>query len=89
MATFTREALCLAIDSRKPRAETVLHSDKAWIYVAHCFRSLLAAYRLQPSMGKRGNCYDNAHMEVLVPQSHNLATTFDPLRYARRHSSLN
>ncbi len=55
----------MAIESRKPRADTVLHSDRGIEYAAHSFQSLLAAYRLQPSMGRRGNCYDNAHMESL------------------------
>jgi len=103
-ANLTREALRMAIDSRKPVAGTVFHSDQGIEYAAHSFQSLLAAYGLQPSMSRRGNCYDNAHMEsffssLKLEMGNSFRSRTDALdqirRYlhfynrTRRHSSLN
>ena len=62
-ANLTREALRMAIGQRKPKPGTVFHSDQGIEYAAHSFQSLLTAHRIEPSMSRRGNCYDNAHME--------------------------
>ena len=62
-ANLTREALRMAIDHRHPKAGTLFHSDQGIEYAAHSFQSLLANHKLEPSMSRRGNCYDNAHME--------------------------
>jgi putative transposase len=62
-ANLPREALRMAIDERQPLPGTLFHSDQGIEYAAHTFQSLLAAHKLQPSMSRRGNCYDNAHME--------------------------
>ena len=62
-AILPREALRMAIDERQPLPGTLFHSDQGIEYAAHTFQLLLAAYQLQPSMSRRGNCYDNAHME--------------------------
>lgn len=62
-ANLTREALRMAIDQRNPVPGTLFHSDQGIEYAANSFQSLLAEHELQPSMSRRGNCYDNAHME--------------------------
>jgi putative transposase len=62
-ANLPREALRMAIDERKPPAGTLFHSDQGIEYAAHTFQSLIAAHKLEPSMSRKGNCYDNAHME--------------------------
>jgi putative transposase len=62
-ANLPREALRMAIDERKPRPGTLFHSDQGIEYAAQTFQSLLAAHGLEASMSRRGNCYDNAHME--------------------------
>jgi putative transposase len=62
-ANLTREALRMAIDHRHPKAGVLFHSDQGIEYAAHSFQSLLSAHKLEPSMSRRGNCYDNAHME--------------------------
>jgi putative transposase len=62
-ANLTREALRMAIDHRHPKAGVLFHSDQGIEYAAHSFQSLLTAHKLEPSMSRRGNCYDNAHME--------------------------
>lgn len=62
-ANLTREALRMAIDHRQPNAGVLFHSDQGIEYAAHSFQSLLRTHKLEPSMSRRGNCYDNAHME--------------------------
>lgn len=62
-ANLTREALRMAIDHRQPSAGMLFHSDQGIEYAAYGFQSLLAAHQIQPSMSRRGNCYDNAHLE--------------------------
>jgi putative transposase len=62
-AHLPREALRMAIDQRRPAPGTLFHSDQGIEYAAHTFQSLLAAHQFEPSMSRRGNCYDNAHIE--------------------------
>ncbi len=62
-ANLTREALRMAIDQRKPAPGTLFHSDQGIEYAAHSFQNLLTEHKLEPSMSRRGNCYDNAHLE--------------------------
>lgn len=62
-ANLTREALRMAIDQRKPTPGTLFHSDQGIEYAAYSFQSLLTEHKLEPSMSRRGNCYDNAHLE--------------------------
>ena len=53
----------MALDDRKPPPGTLFHSDQGVEYAAHAFQSLLTAYELEPSMSRKGNCYDNAFIE--------------------------
>jgi len=62
-ANMTREALRMAIHQRKPTPGTLFHSDQGIEYAAYSFQSLLTEHKLEPSMSRRGNCYDNAHLE--------------------------
>ena len=39
------------------------HSDRGVQYASTSYRKLLKKARLEPSMSRRANCYDNAHME--------------------------
>ena len=39
------------------------HSDQGSQYASHDFGAALAALGIEPSMSRRGNCYDNAAME--------------------------
>jgi len=102
-ANLTREALRMAIDQRKPAAGTLFHSDQGIEYAAHSFQSLLAAHRMQPSMSRRGNCYDNAHLEsffssLKLEMGQDFRTAADALQQirdyihfynsTRKHSSL-
>lgn len=39
------------------------HSDQGVQYASHRYQELLAHHGLTPSMSRKANCYDNAHME--------------------------
>ena len=57
-----RDALSMAIGRRGPPA--ILHSDQGTTYSAADYRKLLAGYpRIQQSMSRKGDCWDNAPME--------------------------
>ena len=63
---LTLAALKSAIESRKPPAGCVHHSDRGSQYAAEAYRELLAAHGLRGSMGRRGNPYDNAQAESFM-----------------------
>ena len=56
-------ALDAALDLRQPRAGLVHHSDRGVQYASRAYRSRLAAHGIRGSMSRRGNPYDNAHVE--------------------------
>jgi transposase InsO family protein len=102
-ANLPREALRMAIDDRKPHPGTLFHSDQGIEYAAQTFQSLLAAHGLEASMSRRGNCYDNAHMEsffasLKLEVGSKFRSAVDAItrirayihfyNYQRRHSSL-
>jgi putative transposase len=63
---LTVAALRSAIDSRRPPAGCIHHSDRGSQYAAEPYRELLAAHGLRGSMGRRGNPYDNAKAESFM-----------------------
>ena len=65
-ARLTVAALRSAIDSRRPPAGCIQHSDRGSQYAAEPYRELLAAHGLRGSMGRRGNPYDNAKAESFM-----------------------
>jgi transposase InsO family protein len=54
----------MAQTQRQPAPELVFHSDRGSQYASGDFRQALAASQTQPSMSRKGNCYDNAAMEA-------------------------
>ena len=56
------EALNMATEQRDPE-ETVHHSDQGSQYTAIAFGERCKAEGVRPSMGSRGDCYDNAMCE--------------------------
>jgi putative transposase len=56
-------ALLMAVWRRKPKAKVIIHSDQGSQFTSHEWRSFLSAHNLEPSMSRRGNCYDNAVAE--------------------------
>jgi putative transposase len=56
-------ALGMAIDQRRPRAETIIHSDQGTQFTSWAFTRRAVDSGLLPSMGPVGDCFDNAVME--------------------------
>jgi len=56
-------ALDDAYASKKPREGLIHHSDRGSQYASHEYQEKLSSYKMQPSMSRKGNCYDNACME--------------------------
>jgi len=56
-------ALRMALKQRQPTAQLILHSDRGRQFVSSAYREVLAQHRLTASMSRKGNCYDNAHIE--------------------------
>lgn len=65
-ATIHREvvldAAFMAVRRRRPR-RTLIHLDQGTQYESGAWRRSCKANRLEPSMGRRGNCWDNAVAE--------------------------
>jgi len=66
-STLARElvldALLMAVWRRKPRKAVIVHSDQGSQYGSDDWMRFCRDHKLQPSMSRRGNCYDNAAME--------------------------
>ncbi|KQJ64225.1 hypothetical protein AN400_10255, partial [Pseudomonas aeruginosa] len=45
--------------------QVLFHSDQGSQYASRLFRQRLWRYRMQQSMSRRGNCWDNSPMERL------------------------
>ncbi len=56
------KALEMALLNRN-QAPEIFHSDQGGQYMASSFRERLRQYRIQRSMSRKGNCYDNAVAE--------------------------
>jgi transposase InsO family protein len=58
-------ALRQALARRGARAAAGLlhHSDQGVQYASQSYQQLLSAEKITPSMSRKANCYDNAHME--------------------------
>jgi putative transposase len=57
------DALLMAVWRRKPDNRVVVHSDQGSQYGSDDFKRFCAAHNLEPSMSRRGNCWDNAVAE--------------------------
>jgi len=58
----TVSALSQAVSHREVKG-TLFHTDQGAEFASHRFAQALETHGLVPSMSRRGNCYDNAHME--------------------------
>jgi putative transposase len=56
------DAVLMAVRRRRPRA-TLIHSDQGSQYGSDAWRRFCRSNRLQPSMSRKGNCWDNAVVE--------------------------
>ncbi len=57
------DALLMAIWRRKPQQRVIVHSDQGSQYGSEDWTRFCAANGLDPSMSRRGNCWDNAVAE--------------------------
>jgi len=57
------DALLMAIWRRKPTKPVIVHSDQGSQYGSDDWQRFCRAHNLQPSMSRRGNCWDNAVAE--------------------------
>jgi len=57
------DALLMAMWRRKPRQSVIVHSDQGAQYGSDDWQGFCQAHRLQPSMSRRDNCWDNAVAE--------------------------
>lgn len=62
-SALTLQALRMAYESRGGPAGVMFHSDQGCHYTSKDFRQQLWRYRIEQSMSRRGNCWDNAPME--------------------------
>jgi putative transposase len=66
-ASLAIAALSMALAARRPAPCTLIHhSDRGVQYACADYRDLLAAHRIQPSMSRVGNPYDNAKAESFI-----------------------
>ncbi len=56
------DATLMAVRRRRPRG-TVIHSDQGTQYGSDAWRRFCRSNRLEPSMSRKGNCWDNAVAE--------------------------
>jgi putative transposase len=57
------DALLMAVWRRKPKQRVLVHSDQGTQYGSDDWRRFCVAHNLEPSMSRRGNCWDNAVAE--------------------------
>lgn len=57
------DALLMALWRRKPKGSVLVHSDQGSQYGSDDWRRFCLANNLEPSMSRRGNCWDNAVAE--------------------------
>lgn len=56
-------ALLKGLQTRRPEAGLIFHSDRGAQYASLAVRNVLRRWRVRQSMGGRGDCFDNAIME--------------------------
>jgi putative transposase len=57
------DAVLMAVRARRPRS-TLIHSDQGTQYGSDAWRRFCRSHRLEPSMSRKGNCWDNAVAEA-------------------------
>lgn len=58
------EAMEMAIRVRKPASGLIAHSDRGSQYCSKDYQKLLKKHKIECSMSKKGDCYDNACAET-------------------------
>jgi len=58
------DAMEMAIKNRRPKEGLIAHSDRGSQYCSNDYKKLLKKYKMQSSMSKKGDPYDNACAET-------------------------
>jgi putative transposase len=59
------DAVIMAVKARNPH-DTIIHSDQVSQYGSDDWRRFCRSNKLEPSMSRRGNCWDNAVAESFL-----------------------
>lgn len=78
-------ALQMALRARRPAPGLIHHTDRGAIYAAQEYRAQLRTYGVAPSMGRTGDCYDNAVAESFFSTVKNELTAAQ--HYASRQAA--
>lgn len=62
-SSLVEQAFCMAVQNRPTITGLLHHSDRGSQYAGDLYQRLLSDQRMQVSMSRTGNCYDNAPME--------------------------
>jgi transposase InsO family protein len=62
-AKLVNDALLMAIWKRKPAQGLIWHTDRGSQYASDSHRAILKQHRIEQSMSRKGNCWDNAVSE--------------------------
>jgi putative transposase len=57
------DAILMAVWRRRPKSNIIIHSDQGSQYGSDAWLRFCREHHLQPSMSRRGNCWDNAVAE--------------------------
>jgi putative transposase len=57
------DAILMAVRRRKPKRKVLVHSDQGTQYGSDNWLRFCRDHDLEPSMSRRGNCWDNAFVE--------------------------
>ena len=57
------DAILMAVWRRKPKQKVIIHSDQGTQYGSDDWQRFCRDHNLEPSMSRRGNCWDNAVVE--------------------------
>jgi transposase InsO family protein len=60
---LVNDALQMAIWQRKPPKNLIWHTDRGSQYASKAHRALLKTHKIQQSMSRKGDCWDNAVAE--------------------------
>ncbi|HFB65673.1 MAG TPA: hypothetical protein ENJ60_09055 [Aeromonadales bacterium] len=64
--SLVKRALMMAFNLRQPEKGLVHHSDRGSQYASHEYQGLLRQYQMQPSMSRKGNCWDT---QFIIPMN--------------------
>lgn len=62
-AELAVDALTMALQTRRPPAGLVHHTDRGGQYASAAYQAILAGHGITPSMSRAGDCFDNALAE--------------------------